>query len=1021
MLREKDRVMKSFPGTQSTSLLALRLLVISACAWSSVANGDEPYQRYLDVLKENRHFDQALVYIDMLSVDANVGRQFQQVADLERGMLMFQSAAVMPVSNPKRESKLNEAEKTLRKFISEKPSHPRRADARMKLGELLLARAEEARRLADEPDAGVPEAVKFYDDAYELFEGTVAELGKIIQGMRGARVDPNDKQKIAFRDRIQRSARQAQLLSAKSLEERGRSRKSGSSEQKADLNKALEAYNELYRKERQMGGIRNYALYYRSQIQRELGKQADAIDGLQRIADLQAVDALRPLQILAVTSLVEIFAKQEKYKLALERGASWTAQLRPDEENTVDAINLRLTVAKLKLDWADSLREADRSDRAAGKMVREVRSDIKKLLRIGGDHQEETKELLARAGVESSAEASDELPEVKNFGEALAEATDRLNASNTDTINSEALQDRLASASDAEKEAIASQLADVESRIDLQQKQAITLLNRALELFGNEESDDRQQLYEARFKLALLYLKQQRPWVAISIGEFLARENPSSERGLNAAALALGGLSDLLTTASSEQQAVLSNILEPLAIYLSETWPDSEEAAAATAATVQLALVGRDWAKAESLLAMLPKDAPAAAATRRDVGLAYYSDYLNLSRSSDKAEVAKAGGAAKKAATQLSAFWKSIDKDSIDGRAIDAANALVRLRMSDGKSKQAQSILLESPKAVLKLIGKDASIAPVKTALESYRLGIQLYGKLLIDNQVDATKASDSIQTYIAQMQRVAKDDSQGAATLASVFVGLARDLNTQLTETKVPAQRKKLFELLTIVSEKAAVSDAFNVRFWAADTLVLNAKEIESTPGGEQLAKSGYTAAATVLQSILEKEAEQPGWIDPAGLQIRVKLLLAECQRNTGDFRSAVKGLGAILKENKMLLDVQIEAAKTLAAWGKENPAYFKTAYEGGPGNSKLFWGWGKIAQQTMRSEKFSKQFFEARYGLARNRYLYGKRKNDAKIIAQAERDITQTSALYPELGGPKQKQLFDSLLKLIRKDLGK
>ncbi len=1013
--------MKSLPCVRNTPLLASCLLVISACALQSVTHGDEPYQRYLDVLKENRHFDQALVYIDMLSEDSNVGREFQQVADLERGMLMFQSAAVMPVSNPKREVKLAEAEKTLRKFISEKPSHPRRADARMKLGELLLARAEEARRLADDPDAGVPEAVKFYDDAYELFEGTVAELGKIIQGMRGARVDPGDKQKIAFRDRIQRSARQAQLLSAKSLEDRGRSRKKDSQEQTADLTKALDAYNELYRKERQMGGIRNYALYYRSQIQRELGKQADAIDGLQRIADLQAVDALRPLQILAVTSLVEIFAQQEKYKLALERGASWISQLRPDEESTVDAIKLRLTVAKLKLDWADSLREADRSDRAAGKMIREVRSDIKKLLRVGGEHQEATKELLARAGVDSSADASAELPEVKNFGEALAEATDRLNASNTDAISAEALQQRLASASDVEKGSIRGQLEEIEAQIDLQQQQAIALLSQGLELYGKEEDDDRQQLYEARFKLALLSLKQQRPWVAISIGEFLARENPSSDRGLNAAALALGGLSDLLTTATKEQQSELSEILEPLAVYLSETWPDSQEAAAATAATVQLALVGRNWAKAEALLAMLPKDAPAAAATRRDVGLAYYSDHLNLSRSKDASEVAQASEAAKKATAQLQAFWQSIDKDSMDGRAVDAANALVRLRLSDGKTKQARSVLLDSPKAILKLLSKNASVASVKTALESYRLGVQLYGKLLIDNEVDATKASDSIQTYIAEMQSVAKDDPDGAATLASVFVGLARDLNTQLTETKVPAQRKKLFELLTIVAEKASVSDAFNVRFWAADTLVLNAKEIESSPGGEQLATSGYVAAAKVLQSILDKEAEQPGFIDPAGLLVRVKLLLAECQRSSGDFRSAIKGLGEILKENEMLLDVQIEAAKTLAAWGKENPSYFKTAYEGGPGKSKLFWGWGKIAQQTMRSEKFSEQFFEARYGLARNRYLYGKRKNDQKIIAQAERDITQTSALYPELGGPEQKQLFDALLKLIQKDLGK
>lgn len=995
-------------------------IVVCTNALVGTVTADEPFERYLDVLKENRHFDQALDYIDMLSSDPNVGRQFQLVVDLERGMLMFQAAAVMPVSNPSREVKIDEAEKFLRKFIEEKSSHPRRPDARLKLGELLLLRAEEASRQAEDPDAGVPAAVKFYGDAYELFEGTVGELSKIIESMRGARVDPNDKQKVAFRQRIQLAARQAQLFSASALEKRGRSRKKDSPEQKADLNKALTAYSELYRKERQLGGIRNYALYYQSQLQRELGKETDAIDGLQRIADVQGVDPLRPLQTLAVTALVELFSEQKKYKLGLQRGATWLSQLRPDEETAVDTIQLRLAVAKLRLDWADQLRKADRSDRAAGKMVRDVRSDIRQLLRIPGQHIDATKELLTRVGVETEADNSTELPAVKNFGEALAEATDRLNSSNAAAVGAESIQQRLNSAAESEKQSLTDQLADLESEIDRLQQQAIKLLQLGLPLFGKEDDDDRQQLYEARFKLALLSLKQERPWNAISIGQFLAYENPGNERGLNAAALALGGISDLLTTASRDKQAELGALLEPLAIYLAETWPNSKEAAAATAATVQLALAGRDWAKAESLLKMLPQDAPAAAATRRDVGLAYYSDYISKYRSDEALAIEEAEQSAKKARVQLKAFWASVTAGAIDSRAVDAANALSRLYLVSNDAESARKVLLDGKTAVLSKLNKDASFAAVRTALESYRLGIQLYGKMLIDNSVDSTKASDTIQQYVANMQELASKDPAGAKTLADVFVGLARDLNTQLTSTKVPAQRKKLFELLTIVGEKAAVSDAFNVRFWAADTLVLNATEIAATAGGDALAKDGFAAAAKILTGILEKEAEQPGWIDPPGLHVRVKLLLSECQRNSGDFRSAVKGLGAILKENPMLLDVQIEAAKTLQSWGRENSAYFKTAYEGGPGRSKLFWGWGKIAQQTMRDKKFSKQFFEARYGLAKNRYLYGKKKNDNKIVAQAKKDITQTSALYPDLGGPQQKKLFDALLKLIEKDLG-
>lgn len=985
---------------------------------SSAARAEEPYERYLDVLKQNRLFDQALVYVDMLVDSPSTSDQFRRMVDLQRGILHFQAAAVMPISNPAREPKLNQAENYLRKFIDERPRHPRRAEARLKLGQLLQTRAEEAQNANDDPAAGSPDAVKYFGEAHELFEGTIAELAELIKTMRGARVDPGDTEKIELRARIQREYREAQFLSAKALENRGWNQPEKSPNRKADLNKAVKLYSELHRKDRETG-IRNYALFYRSLLQSELGQKAEAIDGLQRVADLGG-DLFRTIQTQAVTRLVELRQAEEKFKLALERGEGWLEQLRPAEENSPEAIELKLAVAKLKLDWADSLRKADRSDRAAGKMTRAVRSDLRRLLQVTGPHVDETRELLARAGVEVDSEKTFELPTVKDFGEAYAAAAERIGEANSLGVSLAALEERIQAAAPNEKQALEDQLKLVGSqRKDLHQ-QAIQLLQSALRLFTPADNT-RNDLFDARFQLGRVLLLEEEPWQAIAIGELLAFENPSSAQGLNSAAIALGGISDLLTTATPQRQAELGDLLEPLAIYLAQEWPDSSEASAATAATVQLALVGKNWDKAEQLITALPADSPALSAAQRDMGLSFFALYSASKSSKDDAEKSQAPELAAKAEAQLSAFWSQLPSGSGSDtkKTIDAGNALAQLYTETDQLDKAQATLLDGKDAVLAR-ASSLSKADSLTKLETYRLAIQLYGRLLTAGKVDANSASKQIADYINQMQETAKEQDGGSRKLASVFVGLARGLNDQMSATKVPAQRKKLFELLTIVAEMASLSDSFSVRFWAADTLLTNAEDL-AAGGSKALAQPAFEAAASILESISAKEEESPGWIDPPELATRVKLLQAQSLRSGGDYKGAVKILGAILKENPRLLDAQIEAAKALQVWGKDNSEFYKTAYEGGPGRSKLFWGWGKIAEQTMRDTRFSEQFFEGRFGLALNRYLYGKSKNDPKVIAQAERDITQTSALYPELGGPEQKRRFETLLARIRKDLGK
>jgi hypothetical protein len=71
----------------------------------------------------------------------------------------------------------------------------------------------------------------------------------------------------------------------------------------------------------------------------------------------------------------------------------------------------------------------------------------------------------------------------------------------------------------------------------------------------------------------------------------------------------------------------------------------------------------------------------------------------------------------------------------------------------------------------------------------------------------------------------------------------------------------------------------------------------------------------------------------------------------------------------------------------------------------------------------KYLDAFFEARFNMARCRYLYAMQQEAAgrqQNLAQAKLSIHSVARLYPELGGPKWKGEFDALMKQIQTAAG-
>lgn len=1012
------------------------LLVCVSC--ESLVRAEEPYERFLDKLRQERLFDLALDYLTELESTPGVSSKFKADVELERGILLYQSAALLSFRAPLRGERLDAAEAALRQFLEQKREHPRRGEARLKLGNLLLTRADEAREQAkssappgtatDDMPAGtteVLEAIKFYEEAHQLFENTVSELAGSLEQLRGNRVDPSDTEKVAYRDGIQRDIRQAQLLSAKSVEERGRSRTANSPDWQKDLEQALTMYSDLYSKEQKNPVIRNYSLFYRSSIHATLGKADDAIDGFQRIADADIDDGLRPLKTDAIAELLPLLAEQGKHEPAFDRAEKWLKGMRSDERNSSETIKLQLAFAKFRMDWADKLQQAGGDERLVPRLTRDSRSDLRSLLRTPGPHLEEARQLLGRLGVEPPEAKATEVAKVKDFAEAFAEAQKRLDQSETDSIGIQVLNAKAADPSlDAEaKQAAVDELAELQRAIATTREEALQLLRQGITLYTAK--DDRGLLFDARFRMAFLLVKLERPWDAIAIGDFLCRTNAGTEQGLRAAAVTLTGFSLLLNAAGEDKSQVTAQ-LEPFAEYLVATWPQSPEAASAAAALAQLSMIAKDWDKAERFLAIVPETNAAIGKQRRDLGISFYIEYLQSKR--EAGEETQATEAFRKQAIRwLELGTRDLAADKYDAAVVEGVNSLARLLLLDGRVDDAARVMLDGDKGLLVQLANKPDLASPKTSMESFRTSIQIIAAQLVAGTIDDSQAVGLMRDYINRLQELAKSTPDGEQILSTISVALARDMKDKLAATQDNAQRKRLSEAVLLVIGEAAKSDSFSTQYWAGSTNIALAEDLTQQPGGKPAAEKAFREGAEILRGILAKEQSQAGWIQPAAAKTQIQVTLAKAMRGVGDYQAAVLALGEILDANNALLDVQIEAAEALQAWGKVKPDLYKLAILGGRKKSgqNVIWGWGKIAQMTTNQANFTEQFYNARYQLTLSRLRYAASLTDNAVkqeeLRRAEKEILSTAALYPQLGGPAKKKQFDALLKEIQTALGK
>jgi hypothetical protein len=994
------------------------------------ARGEEPYERFIGRLKDERLYDLALEYLADLEERKAADATFLAALPLERALLMQQAASAMSPRNPQREARLDAAKVAFDDFLRANKEHPRRSEARMGLGNLLLSRADEAQKAAG-PDAASPAAAKFYGEARQLFEAANAELAELLTSMKGERIDPADSAKVALRERYRGDYRQSQLFVAFSTENEGRSYAANSPQWKSGLEKALELYNKLYLAETERIEVRNYALFYRSGIYRDLGKLDDAIDSLQRIVDHEGTDLLRPLQVQALTEMIKLLCREDqaKYPVAVERGERWVKQVRPDERNRPEVLACKVELASAKIALAKANQAKGGDEKLTSRLQKEARTELQQLVRAPGSHQDQARGLLAAMGVEKTdaVASTATLPAVKNFSEAMQAAREKLEQSQTESLAVEVQREQLAGLPEDQQATLQADIERLEKNIADTRTAAIELLRRAMKLYKAEDGLDK--LTDARYQLALLHLQTDQAWEAIAIGDFLARTNAGSPVGLQCATVALSAYGKLIAVADEQERLEVAAQLEPFAEFMVTAWPDSSEAQAAAGALVQLSLVAGEFDRAESYLQKLPADAPAGAKLRRETGLQLAARYfrgragLGADEPVPETLLALRG----RAVAMLSAGLEGLTADQLDRISIEATNALIRMLLAEGKSAEAARWASRPElSAIAALRSRPELVEDRLVKLDTYRTALQA-SVAQLGQGGDAAEVLRQLNTIVDEMRNAAGTDEEGRKLLAGIFVAIARDLQELVESAGSAESKEKLASGLGVLAgDVGKNAQDFATRLWSAQTLTKVAEALGPRADSRQQLLAD---ASDVLDSILAREAQSPGWIQPATSQLLVVKQLAGVHRLRGNYQESIEKYKEVLQANNAMVDVQEEAARTLQAWGDSGAKGKHELAMLGDGvdaksRGKIIWGWGKLSQVLAGKPQFDKLFFDARYELSVCMYKTGLAQTDAakkkQYLEKAKTELERTALLYPELGGAENKKRYENLLRLLQKELG-
>lgn len=978
----------------------------------------EEAQAFLDRLRERGYYDVALDYIQFLSASPLCPAEMKDKLDYELGLTLIGASRVAGTL-PKREENLDKARDTFQKFIKAHPKHALAGAAGGQCANVLVERGRIRAEMCKLPNKTEAEKKKFneearalYMDAKKIFEDTEKVWYERAKKFEGAKLDPKkDAKSIEQRDEARRELVQARLFLAQVMYEIGKTYAPKSKENLEWLGNSAKKYNELFTKYGQLvGGL--YAHTWEGRIYKEMGQYDKAISALKEQMVLpDEPDAFRNVKLQSLAVLAETFVLAKKYAEAVTEVEKWEKEARADDESSEFGLKIHFYAGRAALEQAKALPEGDakaKPFRAAAK------SHFDRVARFPGEHQRDARAELAKL-VGGDAGAQGEPTDYAAAKERADFAWSNMVLA-IDNLGKVKTKDEQAKATEQLNKSVAD---------------GLKYYQMAIAMRTSEVTNDEVNLM--RFRMAFLYWSNQDLYRSALVGEFLARRYPSHVGARKGAEIAVKAYRKLFTDALAAKQdtAFETEQMSRMAMYIAKRWPNEPEAEEAWSMLIDTAVDNRDVAKAMEFLNNIPVESPKRAQAELRTGEALWRAYAQAAnlQGADRPPQEQLDKMVKQAQEILeqgiARMRKSVESGSeVTYPLVYSVLSLANIYVGTGQSDKAATYLDDpkiGPMTLLKakspvLEGHEQfSEAALNCALQAY-VGVQQLDK--------AEEAMNALEASAAK--------GGDAARLTQIYIRLGKQLEETLTRLRNEgknADAKKVaggFEVfLTKIADRKE-GNTFGSLYWVAETFFSMGTATElGGKGSVDEARQYYAKSAATYLTILKRVKDAPeGFNAPAGSEATIKVRLAICLREMGEFEKSLKLLQGMLREKENRLDIQREAALTYQEWGVSKPSYYENAIKGAAVDGRiLVWGWGGIAKRVMgflgTNKKYDDLFFDARYNLAQCRLKLAISQSGSQkdvTLERAQRDIEMIYRLYPSMGGPELYAKYDELLKTVQ-----
>jgi len=1030
------------------------LIVLAGLSAAPLVHATEPAQAFLDGLRERGYFDTAADYLDTALESPLVAGKFKQTALYEKGLILVLGAS--HERDPAiQESQLNEGQQALQRFVTDQPSHLLATAARTQLGNVLVKRAgirvERARRLAPaQKQAETKAALGMYDDAAKIFAGLITELAERKKKFSAAIDEKTDPELATQRDRVRTDYLQAQIFAAATQEEKAMAFDPGTKEQTESLTKASDGYKTVYEEYRtRMAGL--YAHMYQGRCQHKLGKYKEASSVFTHLLDNPDTPEFRPLRVKVMPQAVEAWFAQRLFLEIVNQAVPFTDALRPGEDRTDDAMQMRLTTARACQAYAAELAAANPHDPQIKALLAEARKQALFVSRLPNFHQDAARRLLPQL---TSGDDTAERPEPKNFDEAFAAARGAV----TDMQEAEQLAAKQTGQIAAEQTAVKrtelqQQLSETQRSIAHLQQEAYELCKLALRLADERSSLDAVNLM--RYLLCFFEFQRSNFHDSALLGEFLARRYPSSQGARHCAKIAMVSYLKLYDEASAQDNTFETRRIIDICDYITRQWPDQDEANEALNTLIPFMIRERKLQEAEDYLSRIPQDSPHRGSAELKTGQALWANYLE---SSQQVRAWETGTQQKPDEIDLAARKQDLEqlktrakKTLVDGvermRAAGdsgemiatAVLSLAQIYVDTGEPAKAVALLEDAKFGLLTLLNaKDPAVTQGRFPEETYKVALRAYVSTLAGAS-DPAAAIGKAKGIMAALKEHMGQTPAGKQQMVGIYVSLARDLQRQMEIAEREAKGvlgDGFEEFLMSVAEDA---DELDVLYWVAETYRGMGEAFVVGPGQAlpKQANGYFEKAARAYQKILDRGKKEAGFVSPS-MATQIRLQVAKTRRARLEYKEAMDIFEEILKANPTMLPVQVEAARTYQDWGGQPGAgmeqnYVRAMLGARPDKNatdpkqrarNVIWGWSEIGNRTATQVQFRDVFHEARFNLVLCRYNYAVTLKDKEKKAQTLRrcvqDVNVTMSLYSKSVEEKWKAQYDTLLKNVQKALG-